>query len=203
MSVVSVFNQKGGSGKTMLSVHLAVAAHKAGRKVALLDLDPQGSAAAWRAARGDVAEPVVVKLPDQALERAVAGAIADGFDFILIDSPPSVSPVTARIIAAADLVLIPIRPQPFDVAAIPATLKLVGAKPHVFVLSYCPQKAPEINETRAALLAFGQPVLGPVNDWRSYWRALVSGRSVAEFEPDGQPAQEIQSIFNGILKALT
>jgi chromosome partitioning protein len=201
MSIISIFNQKGSSGKTMLSVHLAVAAHQAGCKVAILDLDPQGSATSWKTARGDIAGPVVAKVNDQSLERAVAGAQADGFDFVLIDSPPSVSPVTARIIAAADFVLIPVRPSPFDLAAIPATLKLVGKKPMAFVLSDCPQRAPEIAEIRAQLASRG-PVLGQINNWRSFWRALVSGRSVAEFEPAGQPAAEIMAIFEAIKKEL-
>ena len=190
MPVISVFNQKGGSGKTMLAVHLAVAAHLSGRKVAVLDLDPQGSAMTWRKARGEKAAPVVVGVPDGSLDRAIAGAESDGYDFVLLDSPPSVSPSTARIIAASSFVLIPVRPQPFDLAAIPATLRLVGSKPHAFVLSDCPQRAPEIAETRTTLEKHGA-VIGQINNWRSMWRALVSGQAVCEFEPDGQPASEM------------
>ena len=201
MSVISIFNQKGGSGKTMLAVHLAVAAHRAGRKVAILDLDPQGSAAQWHSIRGADSLPVVVKVPDSSLKAAVEGARADGYDFILIDAPPSVSPATARIIAAADLVLIPVRPEPFDLAAIPDTLKLVGTKRHVFVLSDCPQRAPEIAEMRTVLEKFG-PVFGPVNNWRSMWRALVSGQAVAEYEPDGLPAAEIEAVCESIFKEI-
>jgi chromosome partitioning protein len=203
MTVISVFNQKGGSGKTMLSVHLAVAAHLAGRKVAILDLDPQGSASHWRKARGETAEPVVVKVPDGSLERAVAGAKADGFDFILIDAPPTVTAATARIIGAADLVVIPIRPEPFDLAAIPDTIKLVGTQRYVFVLSDCPPRAPEIEEAREALLKLGRPVFGPINNWRSMWRSLIAGQAVSEFEPDGKPAEEIQAVCDSILKEIS
>lgn len=202
MSVISVFNQKGGSGKTMLSVHLAVAAHQAGRKVAILDLDPQGSAAAWRKARSAPDGPVVVKVPDHALERAVEGAKADGFDFILIDCPPSVSPATGRMIGAADLVIVPVTPEPFDLAALPATLVLIGTKRFAFVLSNCPQKAPEIEETRAKLLKIGRPVYGPVNNWRSMWRSLIAGQAVSEYEPDGKPAEEIKETCTSIMKEL-
>lgn len=203
MTVISVFNEKGGSGKTMTSVHLSVAAHMAGRKVAILDLDSQGSASDWREARGDVPGPVVVKVPISSLDRAIAGAKADGFDFILIDSPPGVSPMAAKIVNAADLVLIPVRPQRFDMKAVPATVKLVGAKPYAFVLSDCPQRAPEIEKRRKELLAYGRPVFGPINNWRSFWRALESGESVMEFEPDGQPAAEIQSVYRSILKEIS
>ena len=187
----------------MLSVHLAVAAHQAGRKVAILDLDPQGSASAWRKARGAVAEPVVVKVPNQSLEHAVEGALADGFDFILIDCPPSVSPATARMIGAAGLVIIPICPEPFDLAALPETLILVGTKRFCFVLSNCPPRAPEIEETRIELLKSGRPVFGPVNNWRSMWRSLIAGQAVSEYEPEGKPAEEIKAICKSILEEIS
>lgn len=178
----------------MLAVHLAVCAHLDGRKVAVLDLDPQGSATAWHRARKGADGPVVVPVHDSSLPRAVAGARADGFDFVLIDSPPAVTPSTLRIIASAEFVLIPVRPEPFDVAAIPATVKLVGAKPFGFVLSDCPQRAPEIDEARKALAALG-PVIGQVNNWRSMWRALVGGQAVCEFEPDSAATAEIQAVY--------
>lgn len=203
MTVISVFNQKGGSGKTMLSVHLAVAAHQASRKVAILDLDPQGSATHWKAARGDIAGPVVVKIDVGLLDHAVEGALGDGFDFILIDCPPSVSPSTARMIGVADLVIIPICPEPFDLAALPETLKLVGSKRHAFILSNCPPRAPEIEETRIELLKLGRPVFGPVNNWRSMWRSLIAGKAVSEYEPEGKPAEEIREICGAILKEIS
>lgn len=202
MTVISVFNQKGGSGKTMLSVHLAVAAHHAGRRVAILDLDPQGSASHWRTARGDVPGPTVVKLSVGQLDRAIEGSIADGFDFILIDCPPSVSPATAKMIGAAGMVVIPVCPEPLDLAALPDTLRLVGAKRYAFILSNCPPRAPEIEETRLELLKFGKAVLGPVNNWRSMWRSLISGQAVSEYEPDGKPAEEIKIVCDALLKAI-
>ena len=198
--IYAVFNQKGGSGKTMTAVHLAVCAYTAGDKVAILDVDEQGSATAWHKARGDVAGPTVVGIPVGSLARAIEGAKADGFEFILIDCPPSVTPSTAQIIKAADFVLIPVRPEPLDLAAIPATLKLINGKPFGFLLSDCPQRAPEIDETRQALAKIG-PVLGQVNNWRSMWRALVSGQAVCEFEPDSVAAAEVQAVYQK-LKAM-
>ena len=199
--VLAIFNQKGGSGKTMLCVHVAVAAMYSGRNVCILDVDPQASASAWRKSRtGQL--PVVVQVPDSSLQRAIDGAIGDGYDLILIDSPPSVSPATARIIGAADLVVVPVRPEPFDLAAVPATMRLIGAKRYVFVLSDCPQKAPEIEVSRLALAGTGHPVYGPVNNWRSMWRALVTGQAVAEFEPEGKPAKEVAEVCSDILREL-
>jgi chromosome partitioning protein len=201
MSIVSVFNQKGGSGKSMATVHIAVAAHLAGKRVIILDLDPQGSAQVWIDTRGDRPGPVGISVPDGSLERAIAAATNDGFDFVLIDSPPGVSPSTARIIAAADLVVIPVRPQPFDLAAVPATLRLVRDKRHAFVLSDCPLRAPEVRRVKADLKKLA-PVLGQINHRVAFWRALVSGQSVAEFQPRGKPAGEVRAVFKAILKAL-
>lgn len=198
MTVIAIFNQKGGSGKTMLCVHLAVSAMGKGRKVCIIDVDPQASAVAWRRPRTGIF-PVVVQVSDSSLPRAIQGAKADEFDFILVDCPPSVSPATARIISEADLIVVPVRPEPFDLAAVPATLKLIGDKPYVFVLSDCPQKSPEIATARQILTGTGHPVFGPVNNWRAMWRALVSGQAVAEFEPDGKPAKEIEAVCSDIL----
>lgn len=202
MSVISIFNQKGGSGKTMLSVHLAVAAYLQGFKVLILDLDEQRSASNWYRVRGTVPGPVVAPVAVALLDKALTAARAGDFDLILIDCPPAVSPATAKMIGAADLVVIPITPEPFDLAALPATLVLVGAKRYAFVLSNCPQKAPEIEETRSKLLKMGKPVFGPVNNWRSMWRSLINGQSIAEFEPEGTPAKEIKAVCDAILKEM-
>jgi chromosome partitioning protein len=198
VAVIAIFSPKGGAGKTTLCVHLSVAAMSKGLRVCILDLDPQASALAWRRQRLNEL-PVVVAIPGSAIAQAVAGAISDGYDLILIDSPPSVSAVTSQIINAADLIVVPVRPEPLDLAAMPDALKLIGDKQFVFVLSDCPQKAPEIEATRLALEATGKPVLGPVNNWRSMWRALVTGQAVAEFEPDGKPAKEVAEVCSKIL----
>ena len=202
MAVISVFNEKGGSGKTMTTVHLAMAAFMAGRKVAILDLDPMGSATEWREDRGDLPGPTVVKVPVSALDRAVAAAKADGFDFVLIDAPPGVSAMAVKIVAAADFVLIPVRPQRFDMRAVPATVKLVGRKPYAFLQSDCPQRAPEIATRRQELLAYARPVLGPIHNWRAYWRAVEKGRVVMETEPDSEPAADIHTLYQSVLKEI-
>ncbi|MDB5885010.1 MAG: putative ATPase, ParA type [Polaromonas sp.] len=202
MSTIAVFNQKGGVGKTTATVHIAVAAMLAGKKVAVIDMDPQGSASAWATVRGQEVAPVVVQVPAHDLARAIEGAQADGFNFIIVDSPPGVSPLTAQIIGAVDLVVIPVKPQPLDMAAVPATLKLVGARRHVFILSDCPQRAPEVEEAKAALVDMGSKVVGVINNRRAYWRALVSGKAVGETSPKSVPASEIKAIYQSILKEL-
>lgn len=200
MKTIAIFSQKGGSGKTTICVHFAVAAQKLGQRVAILDLDPQGSAVAWHRTRGVGTSPVTVSIPDSELGRAIEGARTDGFDLVLIDSPPHSAPVASRIVAAADFVLIPVRPSPIDVAALPATLQLIGQKPAAFVLSACPARAPEIAETKALLAHYGRPIFGPITDRRSFFRAITAGQSVDEFEPNGSAALEINDIFSSVMK---
>ena len=202
MKTIAVFSQKGGSGKTTIALHLAVAAQQAGQRVAILDLDPQGSALAWHRSRGLITEPVVVAVPDAELGRALDGARGDGFDLVVIDAPPHAAPIAARIVAAADLVLVPVRPSPIDLAALPTTVQVIGSKPSAFVLSACPARAPEIAETRQFLQHHGRPILGPITDRRQFFRALTAGQAVTEFEPNGAAASEIRQLFKQIQELL-
>jgi chromosome partitioning protein len=202
MKTIAFFSQKGGAGKTTLALHTAVAALQEGLRVAVLDLDPQASALAWSRLRRGSSDPVVVAVPDSQLAHALEGAANDRFDLAIIDSPPHAAPVAARIVAAADLVVVPVRPSPMDLAALPATLRLIGSKRAGFVLSACPQRAPETEETRALLSEHGYPVWGPVTDRRAFFRALTAGQSVSEFEPEGAAADEIRALFSAIRQEL-
>lgn len=202
MKICAVLSQKGGSGKTTICVHLAVAAQQFGLKVAVLDLDPQGSAVAWHRTRGKNSTPITLPIPDSDLGRALEGAKGDGFDLVLIDSPPHSSPVAARIVAASDLILVPVKPSPMDIAALPATVKLIGGKRAAFVLSACPQRAPETEETRLLLRQYKLPVFGPITDRRTFFRAVTAGQAVSEFEPGGAAATEISNLFECLMKEL-
>jgi len=202
MKIVSVFSQKGGSGKTTICLHLCVAAELTGMRVAILDLDPQKSALAWHRTRGEGTRPVVVSIPDSELSTAIQGAKADGFDLVLIDSPPHAAPVAARIVAASDFILVPVRPSPIDIAALPATMQLIGKKKAAFVLSAAPQRAPETEETRELLMKYGLSVFGPITDRRPFFRAVTAGKSVSEFEPNGPAAAEIQALFLNVMKEI-
>lgn len=202
MKTIALFSQKGGSGKTTLTVHLAVAAQLAGRRVAILDLDPQASAVAWHRTRGADSLPVTVAVPDSQLARAIEGAEADGFDLVLIDSPPHVAPIAARIVAVADLVLVPVRPSPMDISALPSTIRLIEKVRAAFVLSACPIRAPEIEETKTLLQKYGRNIYGPITERRPFFRAVTAGQSVSEFEPEGPAAIEIRELFQNVLKEI-
>ncbi|MFO0851854.1 MAG: ParA family partition ATPase [Gemmataceae bacterium] len=123
--VISVLNQKGGVGKTTLTVHLATALARAGEKVLLVDADPQGSALDWSAARrGEPLFPVA-GLPKASLHKELP-ALAANYAYALIDGPPRVYDVARSAILASDLVLIPVQPSPYDVWAAREIVDLLG-----------------------------------------------------------------------------
>ena len=197
MKAVAFFSQKGGSGKTTLAVHTAVAAQKAGEKVFLIDTDPQKSATVWGEAR-ELETPVLVSISAGELDKVLRAGTEDKMSLAIVDTAPHTAPDAARIAKLVDLVVIPCRPTAFDLAAVSNAVELVRAakKKAVLVLSACPFRSPEIRETRAVLAGYGLPVCpSDITDRRAFARAVATGRAVTEFEADGKAAQEIQAFW--------
>jgi chromosome partitioning protein len=205
MNVVAFLSQKGGSGKTTLVVHSAVAAHEVGRRVVILDTDPQKSASTWSEARQG-AEPIVATASSLEMARVLEAARTERMDLVIVDTAPHAAPEAATIARLANLIMIPCRPTAFDLAAADnaaAIVKAVGV-PAAFVLSACPFRAPEIAEAREALAAYGLPVVpGEITDRRAFSRAVATGRAVTEFESDGRAADEIRALWRWIEERLT
>lgn len=203
VKTIALFAQKGGAGKTTIAVHLAVAAGLAGEKVVLADTDPQGSATAWAQARNDK-RPVVVQARPAQLNDVMTAARHDAMTLMLIDTAPHAAAGASSAAAAADLVLIPVRPSAFDLAAVGAAVEIARtARKAAFVLSACPSRAPEVIEARKALEAYGLPVLDvEVTERRAFARAVASGRAVSEFEPDGRAAIEIEKLWREVRRLI-
>ncbi len=109
MQTITFLSQKGGSGKTTLAVHSAVAAQEDGARVLIIDTDMQQSAATWRESRVEPL-PLVAPVTVAQLEDVMAAARHDGMTYCIIDTAPHATPEAARVAAAVDLVLIPCRP---------------------------------------------------------------------------------------------
>jgi len=204
MNVIAFLSQKGGSGKTTLSVHTAVAAEASGERVCVIDADPQESATAWAGAR-EAQTPIVATAQAGDLEAALKAAKGEGMSLVVVDSPPHAAPAASQIARRSELVLIPVRPSAFDLAAVPAAVEIVRAAKvrGAFILSACPFRAPEIGETRAALEAHGLPIVPhEITDRRAFARAVTSGSAVTEFESDGKAAEEIRALWAWIRDTL-
>ncbi|HVZ29762.1 MAG TPA: ParA family protein, partial [Asticcacaulis sp.] len=150
MKTLAIVSQKGGVGKTTIAVHIAVAAANAGYSVAIIDLDPQATAAQWadwRNAGNTVGQgdpnPVVVAAPHARLAPTLKEAEKMGVDLVILDSPPAADSAAVAAAKIADLVLIPTRASAFDLHAIKTTAELVrvAQRPASVLLNAVPARA--------------------------------------------------------------
>lgn len=204
MHTITFLSQKGGSGKTTLAVHVAVAAAEAGEQVVLVDTDIQKSATTWGENRNE-ATPVVATVPAGDIPRVTAAAEVEGMTIMLIDTAPHAAPDASRAVIASDLVIIPCRPTAFDLAAVGNAVDIVkaGKGKAVFVLSACPPRAPEVAEARQLLAGYGFAIAPvEITERRAFARAVAIGRAVTEFESSGKAAEEIRTLWRWIKEQL-
>src|SRR3954447_12763256 len=157
MQTVVVVSQKGGTGKTTLAVHLAVAAERAGQPAVVIDLDPQASAAAWRDLR-KAEGPAVESVQPARLASTLKAAEGAGCELAMIDTPARSENTALDAVRLADLALIPCRPGFFDTAAMSFTANLLrlANKPGFVVFSQVPARAETLlAEVTEALSTYG------------------------------------------------
>ncbi|MEZ4711680.1 MAG: AAA family ATPase [Caldilineaceae bacterium] len=197
MKVLSIISQKGGVGKTTLATALAVAAEKDGKQVAILDLDDQASACFWSDIR-EAPTPAVKDVKAVRLGVYLQSIREAGCDLVIIDCPPVHKDIALDAAAPADFVLIPSKPDLFDIRSMTMTVKLLSkiAKPSAVVLTFCPPAGPEVPGARATVQDIGA-ALCPIEIGlrKSYARAQQTGQTAQEFEPDGKAAEEITSLY--------
>ena len=197
MAVISWLNQKGGVGKTTLSIHLATALAASG-KVLLIDADTQGSALDWAAQRQAAADFPVIGLPKPTLHREVAG-LGRPYDWTVIDGPPRASALARSAIAASDLVLIPVQPSPFDVWAAQDILDILAEcavlRPDDlqarFVVNRLDARTRLASEVTEALAGFDTPALRVrIRNRTEYAKAIRDGLTALETAPNSAAARD-------------
>lgn len=202
MKTLAIISQKGGSGKTTLAVHMAVCAARQKRKTALIDIDAQGSAYGWNESREDGTKLDAVKAIAGQIPALLQQAKDGGIDLAIIDTAPHSDSDAAVASQFADFILIPCRPARFDLDAIMSTVEIAKAakKPAAVVINAAP-RGRLADEARAALERQGIAVMDTVLHQRAaYSHAVIDGRSVHEYEPDGKAAAEIDELYNHITR---
>jgi chromosome partitioning protein len=199
MHVLAVIGQKGGNGKTTTALGLAVAASIKGRAVAVIDLDPQTTAANWSDRRGKDT-PAVVSCQVSRLSQVLDAAAKGGADLAIIDTPGKSTDALIAAAKAADFVLMPIQPQLYDIETLGSlkdVLTLAGHPPAAVFINRAPIQGRRHIETQEAAVAQGFDVCPVVIYARAaHGDAGNMGQAAAEYEPQGKAAQEMAELYS-------
>jgi len=205
MYTIVAASQKGGSGKTTLSGHLAVEASRSGAgEIALIDTDPQGSLAHWWNARQAPA-PHFVKAGLLELDEALANLARAGIKIAVIDTPPAITQSISRVVAHADLVIVPTRPSPHDLRAVGATVDIAErhGKPVIFVVNAATARARITGESAVALSQHGTVAPVTIHHRVDFAASMIDGRTVGEVVPNSPSAKEISDLWVYIQERLS
>ena len=204
--IIACLNQKGGVGKTTLAVHLAAYLARSGR-VLLIDADPQGSALSWAAARGAEPPPFNVMRYDKPTLHRDAARLGEGYAYVVIDGPPRATDLATSAIGAADIVLTPVQPSPYDVWASDEIVKLVqqvqGYKPvrHFLVINRRIANTAIGRDVREALEGFKVPVFeATVTQRVAFAETAARGATVFDTEPESTAAREMEAVAKELIE---
>jgi chromosome partitioning protein len=205
MKTIAILNQKGGAGKTTIATHLARAYQLQGKDVLLIDSDPQGSARDWAAVKDD--QPVtVIGIDRPTIERDLKN-IAKGRDIVVIDGAPQAADLAVSAIKAADVIIIPVQPSPYDIWATADLVDLVKSRIEItdgklkaaFVISRAIKGTKLGQEIEDALAGYGLPVLKTrITQRVIYPTSAAAGSTVMDIEQASEAAKEIESLANEI-----
>lgn len=203
MKKIAIIGQKGGSGKTTVATALAVKAALSGKSVALLDLDPQGSATRW-AERREAENPAVISCQIFMLEKMLEKAEEGGADFAIIDTPGKIEQAALEAAKYADLALIPVRATAFDLDALKElrSLLAIAGDPLSYVLiNAAPPQGRRHEDARAVIEQLHHLKVAPMHfcQRNAFSDAIIGGQTVSEFDPNGKAAQEVDALYSLIL----
>lgn len=202
--VVGVQGQKGGCGKSSIATNLSVAFMQAGRKVGILDTDGQGTAEKW-AARRNEAQPVVWTATHSNLERQIKNMAKAGADIVFVDTEGSLNQTTLTVPRFAHYIIIPCQPSMADLESIADSVEMATSrgKPYSIVLNRVSWLTKEGVEADSMLRDINVRVAPcRIGERAAFRKAVISGKSVLEYEPAGLASLEIRALYTYICMEL-
>jgi chromosome partitioning protein len=210
MYAIALLSQKGGGGRTSLAVSLATAAEEAGNDTLIIDLDPQATACKW-GDRREAESPIVIDAQAARLGNALAKAREGGIQLVIIDTPPRSAEAALAAAKLVDLIVMPIRPQMFDLETIPNTLELIATAnagrtepvPLIVVLNAIPSRGNRHEQARESLSSLGLAICRKTIGFRAaFGDAAALGLSVLEYEKTGMAAYEVREVYREVWSVL-
>ena len=205
LHVVALAAAKGGAGKSTLTTLLAVQAAKEGNRVALIDVDPQESLSSWWDRRGKVDNPKLFEGVDAATE-AIELIIAEGFDWVFIDTPPAMLDKIEAAVACADFVIIPTRTSALDIETVGIVERMCQEwrKPYAFALNAVMPNSKLTSSTAQYLSLNRRTVLQPYIQFReAHIAGMTVGKSGAEIDKGRATREEAEAFWRAVKEAAT
>jgi chromosome partitioning protein len=203
--IICLVNQKGGVGKTTIAVNLASCLSERGFQTLLVDADPQGSVLQWQS--------IAQNQPFEVTHRPSASLLSDkkgmtrGRDHVVIDAPPAIGEITRAVLSVSDLAIVPIGPSPLDIWSSKETISLFPEvrkrnrwlTPRLLICRKIVGTRVG-KEAREALETYGIPLFtSEISQRVAFVEAMISGRSVLNFAPHSEAAEEIRRLCEEII----
>jgi chromosome partitioning protein len=208
MFTISIVASKGGVGKTTIAVGLAVAAARVGHVAAVLDIDPQATAANWKDRR-TYENPAVVSAQASRLGPTLATAKASGVEFCFVDTAGRNDDSALAAARAADLVLVPSRNSIVEMETLPAVLdllRLAGGPPTYVVLNglHPSTGRASITEARQVFATLYGMETAPAHlcHRNAYAEAMITGSTPQELDAEGRAADELGRLFQFVCEVV-